>query len=396
MSYTIQDFGPDDLLTSPVEGNRRVKVGLDPRHRDPFHQLLTVEYTPIVERKPLPGLSAIRDRVVGGTASVVNGEIVIDGSLQKTALYTLDRGRYLPGLYGIAGIGVRADWSTGAFEYGYGDDDGNRVGVEWAAGVPYTFVESLGSRYYRKPRSEWLDPLDGTGPSKQVADLSQHVLRIKIGWYGYLRVEYYISVGSRDEGDQLILVDRADLPNGVSFEQPDLPVFAEVNGGTLYVGGRQFGVYGRYSPEYRITSAFGDKDAIGTTGLVPVISMQHKDTSNWLGVPAKLAGLTVLSTANAQIAVIVGGTLTGAVWGSIDGIDDTETALRGDTSATAITGGYRAFGDYVAGGAGRQYGSQSSDIPDVEIPPGVIITLAIVASSGTTDVQTAIRIKEEW
>ena len=41
-SYRIADFGPSDLLTSGREGARRVKVGLDSRHHDPFRQYQTV------------------------------------------------------------------------------------------------------------------------------------------------------------------------------------------------------------------------------------------------------------------------------------------------------------------------------------------------------------------
>ena len=31
MAYTIPDFGPSDLLSSAVEGERRVKMEIDPR-----------------------------------------------------------------------------------------------------------------------------------------------------------------------------------------------------------------------------------------------------------------------------------------------------------------------------------------------------------------------------
>lgn len=397
MTYRIADFGPSDLLTSNIEGSRRVKVDLNPRSRDPFDQLITAEYTPLIERKPLPGLSLLRDRVepAGGNVTVANGELVINGTAAKTALYTRGRGRYLPGLYGIAGMGVRADWDVGSYEYGYGDDDGNRVGMEWSAGVPYTFVASFGTRYYRKPRSEWLDPLDGTGPSKLTADLSQHVFRMKIGWYGYLRVEFYIGTGDRENGDQVVLVDRAELPVGVSLEQPDLPIFAETDGGTLHVGGRQYGVYGRYRPEYRITTAFGAQESIGTT-FEPLVSMRLKNTTQWQGVPVLLASISALSSADAEIGIIINGTLTDGTWGSVPGIDDTETALQANSTATAITGGYLAYGDNVPGGQGKSFGATSADMPDLDIPRDQTVTIAVRALSTTTDANVSMHLREEW
>jgi len=405
-TYTVQDFGPSDLLTSAVEGERRAKVAIDPElsramlaNINPFGESLSAEYTPIVERKPLPRLSVIRDRIVGaGTVTIDNGEKLIDGTLGLTSLYTRDFGRYLPGVFGLAGIGINlADMGSGSAEFGYGNGAGNRMGMRRDTdGTLRTFVESDGVRYYDKPRSEWIDPLDGTGASGATVELERFVLRMVIGWYGYLSIAYYVAVHDRINGDRLYLIDRSEAPaSGINIEQPDLPVFAEATGGQLRVGGMQYGVYGRYNPQFRITGEFASKASVGTT-FVPLISYRVKQATNWRGVNVQLSGDTVLSTADADTAIIIGGTLTGASFGSLSGISADETALEVDTAATAISGGYRAFTDNVGGGQGNQSGSRGTDIPSIQIPRDSIVTLAVRSLSATTDVRGTLRLKEEW
>lgn len=365
---------------------------------DVFGQVNVAEYTPIIEEKPLPDLSDLRDKVEGGgTASVVNGEIEIDGNLGVTSLYTKKNGRYLPGLIGMAGIGVRIqDVNIGHYEFGYGNGSGNRFGLELDNGTWYTFIESNGVRWYRKPRSEWDDPLDGTGASGLNVDEDQFVLRMPFGWYGYLSVVFTIAV-STPEGDRLVVVDVSGNRDGaVTVEQPDLPIFAEADGGVMYVGGRQFGVFGRYDPSFRVTSSEPVSKA-GVGSPVPVISFRVKSDNNWAGVPITLAGQTLIVTENAYYSLIVDGTLTGDSFTSFNGINPTETALEVDTSATAITGGQRVFGDLITGGAiGNSTGISQDSLPDIELPRGSVITLVVEAISTATDVVAVLKAKEEW
>lgn len=364
--------------------------------KDPFGNTWTAEYTPIIERKPLPAFSDLRDKLEGaGTADVVAGEIRVDATAGLTSLYTRDYGRYVPGTYAIAGMGVRFGTpGVGTYEYGLGNGEGNRVGMEVIDGEFYTFAEAGGDRYYRNPRSQWLDPLDGTGPSGLTLNESQHVLRVKMGWYGYLALAFYIAVIDRVEGERLILIDRSSDRDGVNLTQPDLPIFIEATGGEIYVGGRQFGVMGRYLPSYRNTSANG----IATVGteFTPLCSLRIKDTVAWRGVPVQLSGASILNSANVEFALIVGGTLTGSTFGSVPGIDDGETALEYDDAATAITGGYRAYMADSAGGRGNDVNGTAADIPNLQVPRDQVVTLAARTFSGTTDTQGILRLREEW
>lgn len=366
---------------------------------DILGQMNTAEYTPIVGQKPLPGLSFLRDKMEGGDAefSVTGGEIRIDGTPGLRTLYTKDYGLYLPGLLGLAGLRVRMETPlVGTYRQGYGNGLGDRVGIESIDGEWTTFIESEGVRWYSKGRDEWLDPLDGTGPSGIDTDLNGLVFRIVLGWYGDISILFSMIVTDREGGDKLIVIDSSGpRENGVTLSQPDLPIFAEASGGVAYVGGRQYGVFGRFRPQYRVSSNRATTKTVTTT-ITPIVSMRIKANQRWASVPVSLDGETVISTVDAEYIFIIGGELTGAAFGPITGIDPEETALEVDTSATAITGGYRAPGGIVTGGAGNRTGNPASALPDISIPGGVIVTLAAVSFTGSGDVTGIIRMRELW
>lgn len=393
----MEDFGPSDLMEGE-QGDRRMRVALDDINKDPFGQIYMAEYTPLIERKPLPNVSLIRDRVdpVSGNVTTSNGQTVIDGTAEKTTLYTREFGRYIPGLFGLLGVGYEMPTpGSGTYEFGYGDDSGNRIGLNCTDGVYSTFVESGTDRYYSKPRSQWLDPLDGTGPSGITADISRATFRAVIGWYGTIPSDFFLVVSSRTGGTRKILIDRAEAPSsGFVLEQPDLPVFCEATGGVLNIGGRQFGVLGRYRPNFRVTGGIGAKSSIGTT-FVPIASFKVKAGSQYQGVPIKISGADLLTLNDADLAIVIGGTLTGADWVDVPGVDASETALEFDNTATAISGGYRTSPVVVAGGQGASLASGSPDIPDIQIPQDQVVSLVAAAASGTTDVRGALRLLEE-
>lgn len=377
---------------------------------DRFMHKKVVEYTPIIEQKPLPTVSFIRDRTVPHNSPNVTydtGEIRIDATAQKTALYTRQTGRYLPGLYGLAGIGVRFnDMTTGVYEFGYGNDEGNRIGIRVDNGEMYTFIDSGGVNRVMRARADWLDPLDGTGPSKiKVDDLSKIVFRVQIGWYGYLSIEYKLVVSSREDGDQIITIDTEGLEttDSVSIENPDLPIFAEADGGIMFVGGRQYGVYGRYRPEYRITTTQLVTKSIPTTDFVPVMSLKMKSAQKWSSVPVQFDRVVAELDNTCEVRLILhdsdDGLLTGAAFSDVglDGIDPEETALEMDTSATDLaTGGYKMYSTLFVGGSGRNSEGGISDAPDIVIPKGLIVTMVAKAVTTTANLTSLLKFREEW
>lgn len=379
-------------------GNRIVNTG---DAYDIFNQVNTTEYTPIIERRPLPVFSALRDRITGpGTVSVVAGETRLDATAGTSGLYTRELGHYLPGLVGVAGIRARFEETAGVtYRYGYGDDNGNRIGLEWRDGAWYTFIDSGSVRWYEQPRSQWVDPLDGTGPTGLNADLNGVTFRTQFGWYGGLSIKFKVAIADRINGDRLVDIDSSGArPDAVTIEQPDLPLFCEATtGGVIYRGGAQYGVFGRYRPQYRVTSSpVGENTAVGTA-LVPLVSFRIKSAEQWRGVRVILTGETVVGDADGRYEIIIDGDLTGAAWGGIAGIDPNETAAEVDTSATAVTGGYRTASGIIAAGAGRASGAADVDPADLPLPVGATVTVAVATFAATNATFRAVlRIREQF
>lgn len=373
---------------------------------DKFNHLMTAEYSPIIELKPLPSVDFIRNMVnpVGTTnISVVNGEIQIDGTTELTSLYTRDYGRYLPGLVAIAGIGVRVpNPNVGLYQFGYGNNSGNRFGIEIENGEWYTFIESSGIRYYRNPRSNWLDPLDGTGPSGLDIELTDFVLRLPFGWYGYLSIDFVIAFADRERGDQAITVDMSGhRTGGVSIEQPNLPIFASAQNGVMYVGGRQFGIYGRYRPQFRTSATPPITKTVGTT-YEPIASISPKTATQWRGIPINILVADVITTDSVEYAVIFHetGNLTGAIWEALPDTGVNNTALEYDSTATAIGAGevYKMYGGILVDAKGNDANADKENVPDVNIPFGVSVTVLArtIMGATTADVTTMIKMQEEW
>lgn len=366
---------------------------------DRFGQITTSEYTPIISQKPLPGLSFLRDNLVpdDGGITISGGEIRIDGSAAIHTIYTKDYGLYLPGLLGLAGLRARIPTPTaGTYRFGYGNDAGNRVGLENIDGVWKTFVESAGVRWYEQSRSNWLDPMDGTGDSGVTFDEKSVTLRIIVGWYGGLSMLFTAIVSDREGRDKLVIFDSTgSRDGGVTLEQPDLPIFAEASGGVMLVGGRQYGVFGRFDPQYRISSNRAVTKAISST-VIPIVSMRIKNATQWKSVPVSLDGETALSTVDAEYIFVIGGTLTGATFGPLDGIDASETALEMDSAATAISGGYRAPGGIVSGSSGNRSGNPASALPNINIPVGTVVTLAAKSLAADGSFTGIMRMRELW
>ena len=243
-------------------------------------------------------------------------------------------------------------------------------------------------------------PAGRNRPERVDADLNGLTLRLPFGWYGGLSVEFAVAVPDREGGDKLITIDRSNpgnLAEGVTIEEPNLPIFAEADGGIVYVGGRQYGVYGRYRPEFRTTATRNVQKTDVGTEFVPIVSLRVKDEVAFRGVPVIIGGAGVLSTENIEWALFVDAELTGedVEFESIPDVPQSETALKQNTTATGFTGGYRVYSDNAAGGQGNQPGEENANFPDFNIPSDGKITLAARALSGTTTVNGVLRVLEE-
>lgn len=383
-----------------------------------FEELRVVERNKLIDLKSLYGLSNLRDIVTtAGSGAVTNavggGEyklVTTANGADSATLESAERGRYVAGQPGEAGIGIRIDAAlTGSqvARWGYFDDsDGFGFGQD-ADGL-FVFSRKNGTDTEIR-QADWNnDTLSGDGgngnPSRLQLDLSVgHTFQVVFTYYGYGPCYFEVLINDDDARQRKIIVHRFKRNDALVIENPNLPVRAEIeNGGSatafdaLYVGGRQYSVVGSYRPNRRVTSERRlSLGSIGTTFL-PTVSMRSK--SAYSSVSTKIEGLDIITDADLLFEVRVAATLTGASFGTPTDHTATETATEADNSATAISGGEVLYSGLVnsSGGGNNTSGTASLQRLGFDIPELQPVTVALRAISGTATATVVLRIREEW
>lgn len=378
-----------------------------------FGEFLAVERTPIIELNSSYGTSQLRDAVTtenGATETLApTGEIQLQTGTNpdgRVIVESAEIGRYIPGFSAEIGLGLRvSDAPTGTQEIRWGglSPDGND-GLYFLYDADGLAVVRLNNGTESITRqADWnIDTLDGTGKSKVNLDPSVgKIYQIEFTWYGYGAIVF--GIVDTVAGDQdFIRAHRLEAFSDTSIRSPNLRVFVEVkNGGTtttnldVRLGGRQYAIVGKYEPRFRFT---GDRRAGRSTSttVLPLISFLRKDAFNDRSV--KLESYSLLNNGNedAYIEIRLGGTLTGASFGTPSNYTATETALESDTSATAITGGDVVWAGDIVGAGQNRAPSLAQNKVELDIPNGSVVTLCAATFTGTTTVVSGFRMREEW
>lgn len=413
MTYRIADFGPSDLLDSEIENQRRVKTSVDPElsrrllsNLDPFEQSLVAEYTLLIEQKSIYGISALRDITETTGTGVVEKdgpEIAVKGLAagDEARLSTAERGRYVAGAIGIPGLGARVskkptDADSGA-EWGYfNGENGFGFGID-IDGL-YVWVQRSGTVVFKRYQQDWtLDKLDGTGNSGIVIDVEDgNVFRMPFLWYGYGSIGFNVMVRTADR-DKTISAEIASFKGSVSVDDPNLPVAVKAWGDCqVNVGGRQYGIYGRYNPSRRIVGSTRQDVSVGTTE-VPLVSFRlRSDDIIYQSISIKLQGVDILSSEPLEWALHLDPTLTGANFVIPPSYDSSETATEYDVSATDFTGGQRVYASLASGGGGRTQELGSNELPKIDIPTNSIVTLTARSLGNDSNVTAILKDRQQW
>ncbi|MEK4365540.1 hypothetical protein MKX68_24150 [Paenibacillus sp. FSL M8-0212] len=394
---------------------------IGPNVSSQFDELRVAQKTPIVELTSVYGLSILRDAVTTtGAGTVTNNatEYNLSNSVSgvdSAILESVLRGRYEPGYAGEAGIGVRipslpignqvAQWGlfdtqNGAF---FGVNSTTVFVTVLRAGVDTTVPQSLWN----------VDPLNGTGPSGATLNLSKgNIYQIVFTWYGYGVIEFRVVIPDPVTlAQEVITVHRFSPTGQTSFVDPNLPLRAQVaNNGTgaaysIFVGGRQYSIIGKYEPTYRVTSERRRITNVTST-LTPVISFTRKavfpaGSARTNSVQVNLEEINVISSVDLSYQVLVGGTLNGAFVNfptATTIIPDSETALLVNNTSTTITGGEVVFQGITGGGAGNTKILASQELLDFTLPENQVVTLAIlnIGGPGSNTVDVVFRVTESW
>jgi hypothetical protein len=299
---------------------------------DPFGELKVVQRSMVIDLKSVFGISVLRDTVMTtGSGSVTNAIANPEFTLSTTAandtavMQSAERGRYVAGYGAQCGIAVRipaAFTGNQAVRFGYTDGSNGFFFLYNASGMSVGIVRAGVETII--PQSSWNgDRMNGTGPSGRTLDVARgNIYRQAIVWYGFGAIAFEI-VTTDSSGNQLVSTVHRWAPNGqTSVMTPNLPIYVGLqNGGTaapatVYVAGRQYSLYGNYSPIYRISSFYDTGTAaLTTTGFTPIMSVKRKTGSPGMGL--KLSSYDIVSSDTIFVQIRVNSTLTGATYNNI-------------------------------------------------------------------------------
>lgn len=394
----------------------------EPYKSTPFQELKTVQRFAQIELKSAVGeLSELRNYVQapnGGVTVATSGEyrVFTDATLGAETLFESgERGRYIPGYQAECGMGVRIPaqtWSgTQKAEWGYINDE-NGIGFGVDSGGVYIFIKRESTVTKKVYQQDWnKDTLDGSlddnNPSGYELDLSIGLIyQIEFVWYGYGPLQWFVNFkdANSNRGSIQTLVHTETPNQQTSIAQPNLPITVLIDNGDqstsreVFVGGRQFSVYGVQNNRFRLNGDRRSSVSISAGAWTPLISFRRK-TGEGNNQSVQVFDATLLVSESMYFTFVLDGTLTGASFGNLTDVDTTETTLQSDTSATAITGGIFFGGTHLAvGGVGNTVEATSLsnlDFDFVNNKPVTLVARTVDGSTGTVSACT-FNVKEQW
>lgn len=387
-----------------------------------FSELQTASRSPVFEIIPIKGITSLRDiSNTSGSATITSNGTEIQVQTGATSgstaeLYTGPRGRYLAGLGGEAGMGVRFPntdpqfFGTATAVWGYTNREN---GIEFGRDINGIFIRVMRNNtvIHKKYQTEWnLDKLDGTGPSGVTLDINNgNIFQIEFTWYGYGDIIWnVVDHHVVDNTQRKIPIHYFRPTQQTSIQIPNLPVTAYIENGDqswdyrMYIGGRQFSVIGPFNPLRRLVSQYVFNAATDTT-LSPYITIKSKETSADLGVNKKLDGWDIFATTeNHYIQVRLGATVANtAAFRVPDDHSNNEVSMLVDTTATSWSGGEPIYGGLVGVSGSSQgpsdpSGDGKSDGLFLDIPGNKTISLGARTVSGTGSLTMVLRWREEF
>lgn len=374
-----------------------------------FDELRVAEKTTVFDIKSFYGKSSYRDTYdVTGTAAISNVlnvgqyELYVSGANDTAVLTSVERGKYIAGLMGEAGIGVRIPQtlqSNQFIRFGLYDDsngffflynkDGLNVGRR-KAGVDFVTSNTQLN----------IDKLDGNGPSKVVYNPTNgYIHDIRFSWYGYGVIEYSISTQTKGGGAQTgVLIHRMAVSNETSIASPNLPLRAEIrNNGTsgsnaLYISGRQYSLIGKFTPTFRPCASYVNNVTVNSGVFVPIMSIRKK--VGFFGTHVRIKTADVIVSTTQLVQIRSGGTLTGAVWGDVPNQEPTETCIEFDSTSSAISGGQVLWTGLMDPNTNTFRGIDNIEEFSLQEARSVSVCIQNLGNAGT--VSTALRWVEEW
>jgi hypothetical protein len=413
------------LIAAPAlaaEGDVQETQGL---RFTPYGEAMTAELTNIISLQSVFGTSTQRD--IETTTNT--GAIGLDtGYIELTTgtttgsdarLETVDRGQYQPGKGAESGMGVRLvtvpDSGTEAASWGLGDGDN---GIFWR----YHDADSDGDFelcvIYERAETED-ETCEGSFNKQGLGSFDVTtggaIYIVRFNWYGFGGADFLLLQPGDSGVTGLVprLVHRHVPAAGQALEDPNLPIFAEVDNGNgttnveLEVGGRRYDIQGKFRPPLRKTHARRTGVSVGTS-YTPIICVRKEDPFPESGrqnsVNAFFASFTpTVETEDITVvyAKVELADLTDANFVDPPDYDDGNTALEYDISSTAVSDFIILQGGFTFEAGGGGFFADPAKLGEDKTERVDIIRNTPTCALAKTDANTAtvdatLRVTEEW
>jgi len=387
---TLRKFAtPDsaDYVQSNNTGDTFVTVGTDDattgvevsNPTSLFSDLQTITRQTIVDLTSSFGTSTIRDDVeTTGSASIkedpaASGEIRIGTGTtanSSISIQTAEYGRYTPGFSAQQGVGIRLPNlpTEGEAKWGYFDSsDGFYWGYDGDQEELFIARKKDGSEDERVYRSNFnRQDLEDT-LNRSWSPTEGDIFQIDFSWYGYGIIIFTIVSQTGDDNlegtprQKSVPVHAINVTDESSISDPNQPIRVEVENGSngedidVYIGGRQFSVFGQPPIERRITAATRDGVSVADGSWTYIMSFR-RDPNRDPNSKLNIRDLTAFADGDARIALAINPNVSGTSYGNPDLIPDDETLLEVSKTGTfdGIGNGTKIWEDLInASGSGN-------------------------------------------
>ncbi|AGM11340.1 virion structural protein [Halogranum tailed virus 1] len=417
----------DYVQQNPL-GDNFVTVGTDPslsgvgisEPASLFGDLQTIERRTVIDATSTFGTSILRDEVTStGSGSVEenpapSGEIHLStGTTANSSieLQTSEYGRYTPGFSAQSGSGIRIPTlpTEGEVRWGYfSDPNGFYWGYDGEQGETFVARRRSGTEVERVYRSNWNRSDIEDELNRAWDPTSGDIYQIDFSWYGYGLIIFSIVTQTNDDNlvgtpNQRTIPVHAFSVNGeTSTADPNEPIRVELeNAGAgedidVYVGGRQFSVFGEPPAEQRITSQNRSGVSIGDTAWTHIMSWR-RDPNEDANSKLNIDSFDTTQGNNTRYALVVNANVTDLTYQTPDLTNSDETLLQVSTAGTfnGIGNGTKVYESLAVGGSGNQSAGSASEV-NARFGQNGVLSLLARSASGNSTVGATMRMKEDW
>ncbi len=398
----------ENVAIEPVSNALQIEIP-----RGAFGEVEVVQPTPVVQADFIYNVNAdmVDSTVTGsGTVTQASAMVVLQTTAATSSSAKVETKRYLKYRPGqgchVRGTALFTTGVAGSEQlFGAGDDvDGLFFGFN---GTSFGIMTRNNSVDTWVAQASWNgDKMDGAGgstnPTGQTLDPTKgNVYQVNFQWLGFGYIEFAIEEAATGRFVPVHSIQYANSNTVPSLLNPSFPILwsaentsnntnitvkgascvGEIEGKIVYLGP---------------TNAIGNTKTGVTTTFTNILTIRNKSSyqSQTNRTPINLLKYTIAVDGNkpAEYELVLNTTLGGTP--SYTDISTNTSVVDYDTAGTTLTGGQVIdFGVLAAAGAASEAGINTTDII---LSPGDTLTLAVRATSTTTDVTVAIRWVEDF